>query len=132
LPIWHLPTASLGIMSAAAASLGLKDVRDVPLRQAPSLAASAVDLAKVLAAARESLFAIVDACPGDKCLVLDPAVAGPLKLVLVEGSNALRQVRPSWPIWQEARQTKMVANPAEGQGLGDRWRGCGFLSVTEA
>ncbi|GBG29626.1 Vacuolar protein sorting-associated protein 33A [Hondaea fermentalgiana] len=59
---------------------------DVPLQQPPDLSQAEVDLQSVLEVAREGLFAV-----GDKCLVFDPSVAGPLKLVLVEGSNKLRE-----------------------------------------
>mmetsp|Transcript_28480 Transcript_28480/g.45895 ORF Transcript_28480/g.45895 Transcript_28480/m.45895 type:complete len:678 (-) Transcript_28480:85-2118(-) len=69
----------------------LRNVKDVPLRQHPDLSKSVVDMEAVLEQARQGLFNVVDSCKGDKCLVFDPAVAGPLKLVLVEGSNTLKQ-----------------------------------------
>jgi hypothetical protein len=49
-------------------------------------------MVSLLDATRKELFELLDACPGDKCLVMDPAVAGPLKLVLFEGPSVLRQV----------------------------------------
>eukprot|EP00514_Thraustochytrium_sp_LLF1b_P012280 CAMPEP_0184545784 /NCGR_PEP_ID=MMETSP0199_2-20130426/4546_1 /TAXON_ID=1112570 /ORGANISM="Thraustochytrium sp., Strain LLF1b" /LENGTH=674 /DNA_ID=CAMNT_0026940127 /DNA_START=23 /DNA_END=2047 /DNA_ORIENTATION=+ len=68
----------------------LRDVKDVPLRQHPDLSRSPVPMDEILERARREFFAVVDSCVGDKCLVFDPSVAGPLKLVLTEGSNALK------------------------------------------
>jgi hypothetical protein len=83
-------TASSSSSSSSVAS-SLREVKDVPLRQAPDLGGAAVALGAVLGAARDGLLAAVQSCGGDKCLVVDPSVAGPLKLVLSDSLAALRK-----------------------------------------
>ena len=77
--------------SSSSVASSLREVKDVPLRQAPDLGGAAVALGAVLGAARDGLLAAVQSCGGDKCLVVDPSVAGPLKLVLSDSLAALRK-----------------------------------------